>query len=257
MKPAPGLGLREGLRAAVGGLRFIVLRPQSWPWSLVPVVVAVVLVLVFGVSLGALVWRLSSAWRHAAGLGAVLGWLGSVGALLGSSVVSLLAGLSLAQPLSGFALDGLSRQQEIALGGEARPDGSLWETTWRGLRVTLAALGLGLPIIVILSLLGLVIPFAFVVTVPLKFVVTGLLVAWDFLDYPLGLRGMAVRDRITFVRTHVRAVLAFGLAMAGMLLIPGVGLLLLPIGVAGATRLVVATERALPPGEPVPAPKLP
>ncbi len=257
MKPAAGLGLREGLRAAFGGLKFIVLRPRSWPWSLVPVVVALVLVLGFGVSLGTLVWRLSSAWRHAAGLWAVLGWLGSVGAILGSSVVALLAGLSLAQSVAGFALEALSRQQEVELGGEARPDGSFWDSTWRGLRVTLAALALGLPVIVILSILGLVIPFAFVVTVPLKFVVTGLLVAWDFLDYPLGLRGMAVRDRLTFVRTHLRAVLAFGMAMAAMLLIPGVGLLLLPIGAAAATRLVVAAERALPPGEPVPPPQLP
>jgi len=242
------LGIRDGLRAAVGGARFIILRPKSWPLSLVPVLVAVLLIVLLGLSLGTLVWRLSDAWRHAEGLKAVLGWLGSVGALLGSTVASLLLGLTLAQPISGFALDALSRQQEVALGGEERPDGALWETTWRGLRVTFAGLALGLPLIVVLSILGLVIPFGFVVTVPLKFLVTGLLVAWDFLDYPLGLRGMAVRARLRFMRTHLRAMVAYGLAMGALLLIPGVGLLLLPIGVAAATQLVVATERALPAG---------
>lgn len=242
-----GVGLRDGLKAVVAGARFIVLRPKSWPWALVPVVVALVLVVGFGASLGTLVWRLTAAWRHAEGLRAALGWLGAVSALLGAAVASLLGALSLAQPLSGFALDTLSRQQEVALGGPERPDGDFWETTWRGLRVTLTALAVALPIILVLSVVGLVVPFAFVVTVPLKFVVTGLLVAWDFLDYPLGLRGMAVRTRFAFVRVNLRGVLAFGLGMAGLLLIPGVGLLMLPIGVVAGTQLVVAAERALPP----------
>jgi CysZ protein len=244
---AGGVGLREGLKAVVAGARFIVLRPKSWPWALVPVVVALVLVVGFGASLGALVWRLSDPWRHAEGLRAALGWLGSVGALLGAAVAALLGGLSLAQPLSGFALDTLSRQQEVALGGPERPDGAFFETTWRGLRVTLAGLAVALPIIVVLSVLGLVVPFAFVVTVPLKFVVAALLVAWDFLDYPLGLRGLGVRARLAFVRANLRGVLACGLGMAGLLLIPGVGLLMLPIGVAAATQLVVSAERVLPP----------
>lgn len=240
-------GLRLGLSAVASGVRFIVLRPRSWPWAIVPVVVALVLVVGLGASLGTLVWRMTAAWRHADGLRAGLGWLGSVSALLGAGVASLLGGLSLAQPLSGFALDALSRQQEVALGGPERPDGAFFETTWRGLRVTLTALAVTLPILGVLSLVGLVVPFAFVVTVPLKCLVTGLLVAWDFLDYPLGLRGMPVRARIAFVRGNLRAVTVFGLGMAGLLLIPGLGLLMLPIGVAAATQLVVAIERSARP----------
>jgi hypothetical protein len=48
------------------------------------------------------------------------------------------------------------------------------------------------------------------------------------------------------VATHFRSVLGFGLASGFLLLVPGIGLLLVPIGVAGAARLVLAEERLLP-----------
>ena len=82
-----------------------------------------------------------------------------------------------------------------------------------------------------------------VVTVPLKFVVTGVLAAYDLLDYPLSQRGQSVADRVAFIRANFAAVLGFGVATAALLLIPGVGLFLLPFGVAGATRMVVDADR--------------
>ena len=81
------------------------------------------------------------------------------------------------------------------------------------------------------------------VTVPLKFVVTGVLAAYDLLDYPLSQRGQSVADRVAFIRANLAAVLGFGVATAALLLIPGVGLFLLPFGVAGATRMVVDADR--------------
>jgi uncharacterized protein involved in cysteine biosynthesis len=38
-------------------------------------------------------------------------------------------------------------------------------------------------------------------------------------------------------------VLGFGVATAALLLVPGIGLFLLPFGVAGATRMVLEAER--------------
>ena len=101
----------------------------------------------------------------------------------------------------------------------------------------------GLPILGLLALITALAPPAAAVTVPLKFYVTALLVAWDFLDYPLGQRGLGVRQRLSWIGAHVVAVSVFGMASAAVLLIPGVGLLMLPFGVAGATRLVHAAER--------------
>jgi uncharacterized protein involved in cysteine biosynthesis len=51
-----------------------------------------------------------------------------------------------------------------------------------------------------------------------------------------------VSDRLVFIRANFAAVLGFGVATAALLLIPGVGLFLLPFGVAGATRMVVEGE---------------
>jgi CysZ protein len=82
-----------------------------------------------------------------------------------------------------------------------------------------------------------------VVTVPLKFLVGAWLLAWNFLDYPLSVRGCGVRHRLRWVFTHFGAVTAFGLVWAMLLIVPGIFLLILPMGVAGATRLVVAAER--------------
>src|SRR5262249_22866837 len=104
---------------------------------------------------------------------------------------------------------------------------------------------IGLPILGVLALITFLAPPAGVVTVPLKFIVTGLLAAYDFLDYPFSVRGGGVRERVTFMKDEIWAGLGFGLSIAGILLIPGVGLFLLPLGVAGATRMVVEREKRL------------
>ena len=68
-------------------------------------------------------------------------------------------------------------------------------------------------------------------------IVAALLLAWDLLDYPLELRGMGVTARFRWCARHFGAVLGFGLAAMLFFAVPGLGLLALPCGVAGATRL--------------------
>lgn len=233
------LGFFDGAKAFFGGIGFIVGRPAMWGWALIPVIVASAL---FG-GLGALaIWGGSEAAarmvENVAGLWTlkVLFWI--VGLLF-----AFIFALSFAQPLSGFALDAIARRQELALGGRAHPGHPFFASLLRSLRVTLAALAVTLPILGLLSLVTLLFPPASVVTVPLKFVVAGFAITYDFLDYPLGLRGAGVRARGAFLRAHFGAMLGFGLSAAAILLIPGVGLLLLPFGVAGATRMVVLADR--------------
>ena len=163
---------------------------------------------------------------------------GVVGVLL-----AFLIAISLAQPLSGFALDAIARRQELAMGGRAWPEQPLVPSLLRSLRVTLTALVVSLPILGILSLITFLFPPAAVVTIPLKVIVAGCAITYDFIDYPLGLRGHGVRSRASFLTTHFGATLGFGLAASAVLLLPGIGLLLLPFGVAGATRMVVLADR--------------
>jgi len=112
------------------------------------------------------------------------------------------------------------------------------------LRVSLAALFVSLPILAVLGIITILVPPLSIITVPLKFIVAGLTAAYDFIDYPLSLRGSGVRSRLGFMREHFWAVMGFGIAAALLLLIPGFGLFLLPFGVAGATRMVASADRA-------------
>lgn len=239
--------LALGARSFFHGARWLALNPKLWPHAIVPALLALGMVTAFAGLGGWAAWRLSAPLRgDVSVLWQIVGVLEAI-AVGGLAVgVGALVGISLAQPASGWALDHLSRAIEVSLGGEARPDGAWLETAWRGLRVTLAGLAVSLPLLAALLLLDLVFPPAMLVTVPLKFVVGAMVVAWDLLDYPFGLRGMRVRERLRYIRSNFRAVLGFGACASLVLFIPGIGLLvLLPLGVAGATHLVVAVERSL------------
>jgi CysZ protein len=169
-------------------------------------------------------------------------WLVWAGSALAFLVIAVFASLVLAQPLSGWALEAIVRKQEKALTGRCPPEPGFVRSLWISVRCAVATLLVGAAVTVPLFLAGFLFPPALVVTVPLNYLVVGWLLAWDFLDYPLGLRGRGVRARAAWVRRHLGPFTAFGLAWATVLLIPGVALLVLPMGVAGAARLVVATE---------------
>jgi uncharacterized protein involved in cysteine biosynthesis len=206
---------------------------------MVPMVMA--FVLLFGV--GALtLWGADAAATAIAGSSAVGLWtlrivFGVVGVL-----ISLLASLSLAQPLSGWALDSIVRKQEAALGGRDWPELPRLPQMGIALGVNLLALAVGVPILAILTIIGMIFPLAVFVTIPLKVFVASLLVAWDFLDYPLSLRGHGIASRLSWIGRRFGAVLGFGLSAALLLLIPCVGFFVLPMGVAGAARLAVESE---------------
>ena len=107
-------------------------------------------------------------------------------------------------------------------------------------------LAVSVPVFAILTVVELVAPPASVVTWPLKFVVSALLLAWDLLDYPLGLRGVSVGERLRFFGRNFWPLSAIRVIRCGRSCsCLGFGLLLLPFGVAGATRLVALSERRL------------
>lgn len=238
------LSFLSGVRALLGGLGFIVTTPGVWGWAIIPVLVAAflfgggcVLAILGGTELATRVVGDAGGTAATAGIWGLRIVFWSIGVVL-AFVVSM----SLAQPLSGFALEAIARKQEKALGGRSWPDQPFVTGSLRSLRVSLTALAIGLPILGLLAAITILVPPAAVVTLPLKFIVTGLLAAYDLLDYPLSMRGHSVGDRLAFIRRNFGAVLGFGVATAALLLVPGVALLLLPFGVAGATRIVHATD---------------
>ena len=74
---------------------------------------------------------------------------------------------------------------------------------------------------------------------------SAVLLAWDFCDIPLSIRGVSVGLRVSFVKRNVAAMLGFGAGLALLtLVLPCSVLFVLPAGVAGGARLVARIERA-------------
>jgi CysZ protein len=155
-------------------------------------------------------------------------------------LVALLLAVALAQTLSGWALDGIVRAQRRELSLAPLPELSVGRAALSSLVASLAALAVGVPVLAILALIGLAVPPAAVVTVPLKIVVGALVLGWNLVDYPLALQGTTLGGRLRWAREHLAALLGFGLAATLLFAVPGLGLLVLPCGVAGATRLLGA-----------------
>jgi CysZ protein len=241
----PGINWLDGLNCAGKGIGFILLTPRVWPYALVPAAVA------FGLLIGLTflgvwgsVWASAALFGEANGFWARLGsWLLILTLTLVSFVVAGLLALCLAQPLSGFALDRIVFAQERALTGRSSPEPGYVESLLRTVRISAVTIACGTPLLVILFAITFFFPAAAVVTVPLKFLVCAWLLAWDFLDYPLGIRRLGLRARLRWVGRRFGAFSAFGIAWAALLAVPGLVLLLLPMGVAGATQLVVEDEQ--------------
>lgn len=237
------VGFLAGLKAPFSGLGFLLRRAELWPHAIVPAVVVLVL---FGALGFGVVHLVDALMRAIFGLSATAWWAVIVRVLLWivGIVLAYVVAFALAQPLSGPALDRIVAAREQSLGvPPAKAAAGFFTGMWRSLKVTLASLLFASLAIGLLFLIDVVAPPAAVVTTPLKYVVSALTISWDLLDYPMSLRGHDVRTRIAWFRRHPGVVLGFGLALTAIFIIPCVGLLLLPAGVAGAAELFVRSER--------------
>jgi uncharacterized protein involved in cysteine biosynthesis len=238
-------GFFAGVRAFTEGVGFILRTPAVWGYSLVPAAIAFALFLVFGTTGAILIaGTVQEATVTSSTLLVFGAWL--LGGIVGlvTLIAAALVASSLAQPLSGFALEAIARNQALLMGKKLWVSPRGLAPFFRALGVTLTALAFAGPALALLTVMTLLFPPWAVVTIPLKFAVTGLALSWDFLDYPFSLRHAGVGERLRWVGRHFFAVLGFGLAASFVMLIPGVGLFVLPMGVAGATRLLAESDRA-------------
>lgn len=175
----------------------------------------------------------ASSW-YGQGAKALLRWLGSALAAYFSFWFALLVSPSLSAP----ALEHLVRLQEAALDAPARAPSGFWFELRAGFEAQLVALGLLGPAWLATWSLSLLLPALAPLLLPLEGLLLALALAWNLLDYPLTLRGIRARSRLGLLRRHSGPVVGFGLSFALLSWVPGLGLLLLPAGVVGATRLI-------------------
>ena len=227
------MGFFRGIAAFIAGAGWLLATPRLWARALVPVVTALVLVAALGAA-GIAGARVLAHSALGGGIGA--GFL-SVLLAIAALLLAILIGVSLAQPLSGWALDGIVSAQERALGAAPGPQPARFSMFISSAASALLAVAAGVPLLALLTTVGWVFPPAVVVTVPAKVLATAFLLAWDLLDYPLAKQGIGLRNRLRWCARNAGSVAGFGLVAVFFFAVPGLGLLTLPFGVAGATRL--------------------
>ncbi|CAF3285995.1 unnamed protein product [Rotaria socialis] len=239
-------GFFAGLIAPFQGFYFLLTHSSTWSRALVPAIVFTLILLTVAITgiwgMHTLTNRLfekhTSRWTHF-GI-----WLLRIVLYIVLMCLSLIVALTTAQPLSSPALESLVRAQERNLKYPNRPEESFWSSVWRSIRVAIISLLISFGIFILLTFIELFFPPAVIVTIPMKFIATGFIIAYDIIDYPLSLHLVGVKERTPWFKNYLWATIGFGLAMQIIFLIPGAFLILLPAAVCGATRIVVAAERA-------------
>jgi CysZ protein len=246
--------LSRGIGDLGRGLRFLGARPALWKWVIAPSLVTLVLligaiVLVARLA-GSLVAKVTG-WLpdSLAGVGGGLLWIVVVAAL---SFGALLVFVAVAGMVAGPFCELLSEAIEEQVTGQPGPPFSLGAFLRgvvaglaHGLRRLLAALA-GL---VVLFAIGLVPVVGTIAALALGGWFTARAAAYDCYDAVLSRRNLPYEGKLAYLARHRGRTLGLGAGVAGLLLIPGVNLLALGVGAAGATLAALELDgRALPPG---------
>jgi CysZ protein len=244
------LGFWRGFSALFAAMRGLLAQPRAWPFALVP---ALVFVLLEGSIVFAAIELVKPAVSQKLGGGdgfwrELLGDVAAWGAVVITAGLGWIVSAALTPPISAPALERIVGivEQELAV-PERKQLGVLAEF-WCGFRSMLLGSAVTLPIVVALTVVELVFAPAAIVTTPLKLIIGALGVAWGLFDYPLTLRGIRARQRLQFVKSQAGVVLGFGAAFALVFWLPCCGIVMLPVGVVAATRLLWEIERSAPTG---------
>jgi CysZ protein len=230
--------------AFVGGIAFVFTTPSMWPLAAVPAFVLTIL-LIGLTALG--IWGAAELSDLLIGpdrevWGEIGYWVLTVVLSLVALLIALVLALALAEPFSAFALERISLAQQRAVTGTAAEPPSLLLAIWLSVSCITFSVTLGGAALVTLFVVNFIFPPAVVVTVPLKMLVLSWMIAWNLLDYPLSLRGMGLSARLHWVWEHFGAFTMFGFLWSMLAIVPGVILVFLPMGVAGATQLVLGDD---------------
>ncbi len=236
-----------GLAAPFRGMGFLLGRPKLWPLAAVPILLT--LVLCAGFTSLAIIC-VPSALRNV--LGPTSSWYETLGAriavLLATAttiVLGLLVSLSLAQPLSGPAVDRLLRALSQELGSPSPAPLPWWKEAWMSIASASVGLAVAVPLLALLMLADLLIPAAALITVPLKLFVAGAMLVWNFMDYPFTMHGLGIRQRASWLASQKVASLGFAVSLAMLFLIPCMNILMLPAGAVGAA-FILLESRSIP-----------
>jgi CysZ protein len=230
------------------GLAVLRAHPALWKWIIAP---AIVSLLLLAAAVVGVVWAVGPVVGWATGH--LPGWLaGAMGRILTVLLVAALAAAALllftavAGMITGPFNEQLSEHVEAELTGRP-PSPFSWREFVHGAAVSvvhgvrrLAAALVGLAIV---FAVGFVPVIGTIAAVVLGAWLAGTAAAYDCYDAVFGRRAMAYGDKLAYLARHRGRTLGLGLAVSGMLLVPGLNLIALGVGSAGATVAVHALGR--------------
>lgn len=245
--------LGSGVGDVGRGFRFLTKHPRLWGWVIAPAIVTLLLMIaaVFAVL------RLADPIIDKA-----TSWLpdflqGIAGALVGLVVIvalgfgALLVFVSVAGMIAGPFNELLSEAIEEKVTGTPGPKFSLagfLRGAATGILHGLRRLAVAIIAFVLLFALGFIPVVGTIAATILGVWLASRGAAYDCYDAVLSRRELPYRDKLAFLATHRKRTLGLGLAVVGMLVVPGLNLVALGLGTAGAT--LASLELTASPGPP-------
>lgn len=232
--------LATGVRDAGRGLAALRAHPALWKWVAAPAVATLLLVAAAVVGIAHAVGPVVGwAAAHIPGpLAAIASWVLTALIVGGLILAALLVFTSIAGAIAGPFNERLSEHLEAELTGRPPAPFSLREFA-HGAAVSavhaLRRLATALVGIVLVFAIGLVPVVGTIAAIGIAVWFAATAAAYDCYDAVFGRRAMAYRDKLAYLSRHRGRTLGLGLAVAGMLLVPGLNLLALAAGSAGAT----------------------
>jgi CysZ protein len=243
MQSAPPLPPRptffDGVKCFGAAFAFLLRTPSALPYALVPALLVIVLSAAGLFAsfhwVSPLIRDLLPATESRVGDTAV-GVISFVGTVLVATLGALLA-LSLAPTLAAPALERLVTLTEEEIGAPPRAPLGFVREIVLGLRASFIGFCLFAPVLAILFLSELIFPVSVVATVPIRFAVAALWLAYTMFDYPQSLRGFPIRARLRLLRGALAPTIGYGLTCSLLFWTACAIPLLLPVGVIAATQL--------------------
>ncbi len=247
----------EGLRLLFDGARFLRREHSLWPLAIVPVFMSLVFVAIAGsLFLGNLaaiaawcnsflpVFEATQWWSWLwVGPATFFVWIAGGLAVVVVFGVAIVAALLAANLASAPFLEQLSYRVESIVRDGDLPESDerpgVVESALRSLAAELARVGFLALVWVGLSLVGLVVPGAQIVTAALLVLVTIFFLPLEYVGHAFDRRGKSFRDRLRFVFSQRPTMVGFGSVAFAACFVPGLNLVLMPALVTAGTLLVV------------------
>jgi len=245
--------LSQGLHDLGRGFEFVKRYPSLWKWVVAPSVITLLLLVGAVVGVAALTEPLVS-WVTShlpSWLEAIAGVLLTIVVVIGLSLAALLVFVSVAGMIAGPFNELLSEAVEARLTGTPAAPFSLaafLRGAVLGIVHGLRRLATALAGVLLMVALGFIPVVGTIAAAAIGLWLAGRGAAYDAYDAVLSRRELPYRDKLAYLDRHRSRTLGLGLAIAGMLLVPGLNLVALGLGAVGATLAAheLAARPALP-----------